>query len=96
MFGPDTYTNWIRLDLSWPWGVSDEAIIEKAMPGMGEALESLTEGEYELPTPADADREEVEERLEFLEELRREGTISEDAYIEKKRELMRIYESPPE
>lgn len=96
LLGSNTYTNWIRLDLSWPWGVSDMEIIEEAMPGMGEALESLTEGEYELPKPTDAGREEVQERLEFLEELRREGTISEDSYREKKRELMHLYESLPE
>lgn len=96
LLGSSTYTNWIRLDLSWPWGVSDEEIIEEAMPGMGEALESLTEGEYALPKPADAGRAEVQERLEFLEELRREGTISEDSYREKKRELMHLYQSLPE
>jgi hypothetical protein len=95
-FGSNTYTNWIQLDLSWPWGVSDEAIMEEAMPGMGEALESLTEGEYELPMPGDTVTDDVRERLEFLEELRRDGTISEEAYREKKRELMHHYENLPE
>jgi hypothetical protein len=93
VLGSNTFTNWVELDLSWPWGVSDEEIIEKAMPGMGEALESLVESDLEVGQPIPPGREEVQERMEFLEELRREGTISEDSYREKKRELDLLYES---
>ena len=96
ILGSNTFTNWVELDLSWPWGVSEEEIIEKAMPGMGEALESLVESELEVPQPIVPSREEVQERMEFLEELHREGTISEDSYREKKRELDLLYENLPE
>jgi hypothetical protein len=95
VLGSNTYTNWIRLDLSWPWGVADAVIIEKAMPGMVDDLESLFEGDITLPEPEPPSRAEIEERLQFLEELRREGTIGERSYIEKKRELDRIYNSAP-
>jgi len=96
ILGSNTFTNWVELDLSWPWGASDEEIIEKAMPGMGEALESPVESELEGPQPIAPGREEVQERMEFLEELHREGTISEDSYREKKRELDLLYERLPE
>ena len=96
ILGSNTYTNWIRLDLSWPWGVTDAVVIEKAMPGMVDDLETLFEGDFTLPEPEPPSRAEIEERLQFLEELRREGTIGERAYIEKKRELDRLYNSAPE
>lgn len=92
ILGADTYTNWVELDLSWPWGVSDAEIIERAMPGMSEALDSVVEGELELPQPTVTTREEVQKRLEFLEELYREGAVSEADYTSKKRELMLLYE----
>jgi hypothetical protein len=93
ILGSDTFTNWVELDLSWPWGVSEEEIMEKAMPGMGEALEALVESELEIPQPTAPSREEVQERMEFLEELHREGTISEDSYREKKRDLEILYDN---
>jgi len=96
ILGSSTYTNWIRLDLSWPWGVADAVIVEQAMPGMVDDLESLFEGDFTLPEPEPPTRAEIEERLQFLEELRREGTIGERSYIEKKRELDRLYKSAPE
>jgi hypothetical protein len=96
MLGSKPYPNWVELDISWPWGASDEEIIEAAMPGMGEALESIVESELEIPQPTTPSREEVQERMEFLEELRREGSISEDSYREKKRELDLLYESLPD
>jgi hypothetical protein len=95
ILGSNTYTNWIRLDLSWPWGVTDAVVIEKAMPGMVDDLETLFEGDFTLPEPEPPSRAEIEERLQFLEELRREGTIGERSYIEKKRELDRLYNSAP-
>ena len=96
ILGARTYTNWLELDLSWPWGVSDAEIIERAMPGMGEALDSVLEGERKLPKPTVTTREEVQKRLEFLEELYREGAVSEADYRSKKRELMLLYEKLPE
>jgi hypothetical protein len=96
ILGARTYTNWLELDLSWPWGVSDAEIIERAMPGMGEALDSALEGERKLPKPTVTTREEVQKRLEFLEELYREGAVSEADYRSKKRELMLLYEKLPE
>jgi hypothetical protein len=95
ILGSNTYTNWILLDLSWPWGVADAEIIEKAMPGMADDLKSLFEGDLTLPEPEPPSRAEVEERLQFLEELRRDGLIGERSYIEKKRELDRLYNSAP-
>lgn len=95
ILGPNTYSNWIRLDLSRPWGVADAAVIDKAMPGMVDDLESLFEGDFTLPKPEPPSRAEIEERLNFLEELRREGTIGERAYLEKKRELDRLYNNAP-
>jgi len=95
ILGSHTYTNWIRLDLSWPWGIADAVTIEKAMPGMVDDLESLFEGDFTLPEPEPPSRAEIRERLQFLEELRREGTIGERAYMEKKRELDRLYNSAP-
>ena len=44
-----------------------------------------------MPAP-----EEVQKRLEFLEELYREGAVSEADYRSKKRELMLLYEKLPE
>jgi hypothetical protein len=96
ILGSNTYTNWVELDLSWPWGVSEEEIIEQAAPGTDEALESAVKSELEASQPIAPGREEVQERMEFLEELRREGTISEVSYREKKRELNLLYESLPE
>jgi hypothetical protein len=93
--GSNTYTNWIGLDLSWPWGVADAVVSEKAMPGMVDDLESLFEGDFTLPEPEPPSRAEVKERLDFLEELRRDGTILERTYIEKKRELERLYKNAP-
>jgi hypothetical protein len=93
ILGSNTFTNWVELDLSWPWGVSEEEIIEQAAPETGDALESAVESELEAPQRIAPSREEVQERMEFLEELRREGTISEDSYREKKRELNLLYES---
>jgi hypothetical protein len=95
ILGSNTYTNWIQLDLSWPWGVADAVIIEKAMPGMVDDLESLFEGDFNFPEPEPPSREEIQERLQFLEELRRDGTIGERSYIEKKGELDRLYNSAP-
>lgn len=95
ILGSHTYTNWIRLDISWPWGIADAVIVEKAMPGMVDDLESLFEGDFTLPEPEPPSRAEIRERLQFLEELRREGTIGERAYMEKKRELDRLYNSAP-
>ena len=65
------------------------------MPGMVDDLESLFEGDFTLPEPDPPSRAEVQERLDFLEELRREGTIGERSYVEKKRELDRLYNSAP-
>jgi hypothetical protein len=96
ILGSNTYNNWIRLDLSWPWGVADAVVIDKAMPGMVDDLESLFEGDFTLPEPEPPSRAEVKERLDFLEELHREGTITERTYMEKKRELDRLYNSAPE
>ncbi len=95
ILGSNTYTNWVRLDLSWPWGVADAVTIEKAIPGMVDDLETLFEGDFTLPEPDAPSRAEIEERLQFLEELRREGTIGERSYIEKKRELDHLYNSAP-
>ena len=63
--------------------------------GMVDDLESLFEGDFTLPEPEPPSRAEIEERLHFLEELRREGTIGERAYIEKKRQLDRLYNNAP-
>jgi hypothetical protein len=82
--GTSTYTNWVKLDLDWPWGVSDRAIFEKALPG-----------EPAPPEPVTPSRAELEERLLFLEELRREGMIAERDYIEKKQELDRLFKRLP-
>lgn len=95
LLGPTRHTNWIRLDLSWPWGVSDAEIIEQAMPGMVDDLGTVLEKKLTLPEQNSPSREEIQERMQFLEELRREGTIAERAYREKKRELDRLYESIP-
>ncbi len=94
ILGSGTYTNWIRLDLSWPWGIEDEAIIEKTMPGRADDLEPSPDGGFTLPDPAAPGRAEIEERLRFLEELRRDGMIAERTYIQKKRELERMLEDP--
>jgi hypothetical protein len=93
VLGSNTYANWVELDLSWPWRASDGEIMEKAMPGKDEALESLAEGKLEIPQPVAPSREEVQEKMESLEVLRREGAISEDSYREKKRELDLLYQS---
>lgn len=90
LFASDTYTNWIKLDLSRRWGVLDAGGIEKAMPGVVDSFDSA------LPEPVAPSREEIQERLRFLEELRREGTITERDYLEKKRELERLYDRPPQ
>ncbi len=95
ILGPNTYTNWVRLDLSWPWGVSDAAILDQAMPGMVDDMGKVLDEKAPLPEPNAPGKEELQERLQFLEELRREGTITERAYREKKRELEGLYQSIP-
>ncbi len=96
VLGSSTYTNWIRLDLSWPWGIEDEAIIKRTMPDLSDDLDSAVGAGFTLPDPETPTRAEVEERLQFLEELRRDGMIAERTYVEKKRELDRLLESLPQ
>ena len=96
ILGRSTYSNWVRLDLSWPWGVSDAAILEQAMPGMVDDLGKALDEKSPLPAPNSPSREELQKRLQFLEELRREGTITERAYREKKQELEGLYHGAPE
>jgi hypothetical protein len=96
LLGPDDYTNWVKLDLSWPWGIPDAEIMEEVMPGLVDDLESALDDGLTPPEPSAPSREEVRERLDFLEELHREGAIPEDAYREKKLELDLLYESLPE
>jgi hypothetical protein len=95
ILGSGTFTNWIRLDLSWPWGIEDEAIIKKTMPDMAEDLDSAMDEGFSLPDPAAPSRADIEERLKFLEELHRDGMIAERTYIQKRRELDRLLESLP-
>ncbi len=95
VLGSNTYTNWIKLNLAWPWGVAEAATVGKPLPGVVDDLESALPKEPTPPEPAPLNREELEKRLQFLEELRSEGLISERSYMEKKLELDRLYNRLP-
>jgi hypothetical protein len=96
LFGSSPYANWIRLDLSRPWVAVGGAIPKKAAPAMIEVPPSSLPGEVALPDPASLPSPgEIEERLRFLEELRRDGAISERDYLDKKRELERLRDRLP-
>lgn len=97
LLGSRTYANWIRLDLSRPWVAVDGAIREKAVPATIDVPPSSLPGEVALPDPTPPPSpEEAAERLRFLEELRRDGSISERDYLDKKRELEHLGDRNPE
>lgn len=98
LWGPKVFHNWIRLDLSRDWlRAREEAKTEENREPEGvEAEESRPkEGQGSVQSLA-AKREEIEEQLEFLEELYREGTVSALAYEKKKTDLLeQLHALPP-
>jgi len=87
LFGGRTFPNWIRLDLARKWPApDDEAEAASTVPGEEDVL-TTGPGE-EVP----ASRAEIEKRLNFLEELHREGAVPESSYEKKKKDLMDLLE----
>jgi len=84
LFGGRKFPNWIQLDLSRKWEEPEDE---------EEALSA------ELPEGEVSSREEIEKRLNFLEELRKEGAIQEESYQKIKKDLLELLEqagaSPP-
>jgi len=80
LFGSRKFPNWIRLDLSGKWDrPGDEAVAASGEPaGGGEPAEEAE------PTS----RQEIQKRLDFLEELHKEGSIAEESYQKKKKDLL--------
>jgi hypothetical protein len=97
LLGPKTFSNWIEIDLSRPWADDQTAAVEeeKERGGVYEQGETETPISEGLGQPPRVDREEVEERMQFLDELYQDGTLSRNAYEEKKRALQELYESLP-
>jgi len=95
-FSPDELAHRIVLSLA--------EIIREEEQGPEEVLQIQAEGIVEpeaegQKAPDESlpqNREEVEKRLQFLEELYQEGTLPPAAYEEKKKALEKYYESLPE
>ena len=89
LLGSKNFPNWVQLDLSqkWPAPEPTKEELKAAEKAEKKALEEA--GKEALPAGAAvAGQAEIEKRLRFLEELRKEGTISEEAFKKKKKELM--------
>jgi len=79
---PGVFSNWIALDLSRSWEATDDPVKEME--------EDLTPGKPE-------NRQAIERRLDFLEELHQEGVLTGSAYEEKRKDLLETLEAlPPE
>ena len=90
LFAAKAFTNWIQLDLNRPWEVVETPEVEEAPPESEPAAEEATGEE-----PAPMTKEEVQERIRFLEELYRDGALSEAAYREKRKALEAQYGALP-
>ena len=82
LFGARTFPNWIRLDLARSWSPPEDA---EAIP-VEAVADEVRVGDAAEAVPVS--RAEIEKRLSFLEELRREGAIADTVYEDKKQELM--------
>ena len=68
---------------------------EKLQIKTDRVAEQEPEGKNDPDESLPLDRAEIEKRLQFLEELYQEGTLSPEAYEEKKKLLEKHYESLP-
>jgi hypothetical protein len=103
LLGSKTYPNWIELDLSLPPTPSQAGSTVKEAPKVltTPPAGAQTGGEMqrgvlleEGATPA-LSRKEIEEKLQFLDELKRQGLLSPASYDEKRKELLRALEALP-
>jgi len=90
LFGDQKFPNWIQVEIARPWP-SPEA--QEPVPA-GVEPAAGTDGAAAARTGSSS-RAEIEKRLNFLEELHKEGTVSEAAYQEKKAELLKLLEETP-
>jgi hypothetical protein len=76
LFGGTRFPNWIQLDLARQWPVASEGAEEARPEDSGDAEPvSLAE---------------IEKRLNFLEELHKEGAVSDASYEKKKADLLEL------
>lgn len=96
LFGPKAYTNWIQLDLSCDWISQVKPAEEVPAPESSERTGTEKQEEPPQGTAASSEREEIEERLHFLEELYKEGSLSKYSYEKKKGDLQMRLEALPQ
>ncbi len=91
--GSTTYPNWIKLDIAAILeSPGDTTEHEKPMPMMP----STQNGSYQSTDQwSPQSREEVKDKLRFLEELHEQGLISGSSYEEKRKELLKVLETLP-
>jgi hypothetical protein len=88
LFGTKEFRNWIQVDLARDWSAGEASEAQEAqVPEPVEAGPAVQPGPVE-PGPPPASPAEIEERLRFLDELHREGSLPDDAYEQKKKELL--------
>jgi hypothetical protein len=78
LFGGTRFPNWIQLDLARQWPAAPEGEEDAALPAASGAAE---------PPPT---LTEIEKRLHFLEELHKEGALSEASYEKRKADLIEL------
>ena len=95
LLGPKVYSNWIQLDSNRAWISQEKPLEEEPLPES--TATAVTEKQEEVPAKAavSSDREEIEKRLHFLEELYKEGSLSKYSYENKKKDLMKRLEALP-
>jgi len=87
----DIFTNWIQIDLSAQW-----CLWKKPLP-TGPAARTMAEDSgksSQKPPHTDADaseKTEMENQLKFLDELYREGAVSDSDYQKKREEILKDY-----
>lgn len=88
LLGSKTYPNWIKLDIPAILGSASR------QPAANESSAPPPAAEVEEHTGRSGpqSRQEIEDRLLFLEELNRQGLIAPSSYQEKREELLRALE----
>ncbi len=93
LFSRKSFPNWIQVDLSRSWTVATQGT--PAVEGVPEeSLPPLPAAEVPARALSPSEKAAYQERMQFLEELRRKGLITESAYEEERKALRRRYGMP--
>ena len=100
LFGKPEFPNWVQVDLARTWtsgqstetpkGEAPEPLVTapEVQPAPAEPGPPAVQPVPVEPAPPPVSPSELEERLRFLDELHREGSLSDEAYEQKKKELL--------